>query len=118
MIWSLKAGSGSQYTLNILLLTLISYAAGVFGYFIGRYLNGTRIYDYIQSRFFGRYEAFLRRYGGFLLVVAALTPLPYSGICMLVGSVKYNFQKFLMYSSFRFLRFGAYAYILWLVDKI
>ena len=59
------------------------------------------------------YEEFFRRFGGFLIFVAAVTPLPYSAVCLLVGSVNFKFRNFLLISSTRFLRFAVYSYILW-----
>ena len=98
---------------DIILLSTISYGAGLIGYFIGKTFYDTRIYEFLQDRLLGKYETFLRKFGGFLIIVAALTPLPFSGICILVGSVKFNYKKFMLFSSFRFLRFFAYGYIVW-----
>ena len=113
MFWSLKSADSSLYLVDIILLSTISYGAGLIGYFIGKTFYDTRIYEFLQDRLLGKYETFLRKFGGFLIIVAALTPLPFSGICILVGSVKFNYKKFMLFSSFRFLRFFAYGYIVW-----
>lgn len=118
MIWSLKSADVNVYIMHIVFLSTISFIAGIVGYFIGKWFHNTRFYAYIQDKFFGKYERFLRRFGGFLVLVAALTPLPFSGICMIVGSARYNFRKFLAFASLRFLRFGVYAYIIWHANLI
>lgn len=113
MFWSLKSADSSLYLVDIILLSSVSYGAGLIGYFIGKTFYDTRIYEFLQDRLLGKYETFLRKFGGFLIIVAALTPLPFSGICILVGSVKFNYKKFMLFASFRFLRFFAYGYIIW-----
>lgn len=113
MIWSLREGLVGQYIANVALLSLLSYLAGVIGYFIGNYLNQTQFYKTLEKNFFGKYTQYLDQFGGFLIIVAALTPVPFSGICMLVGAMKYPFRKLLFFASTRFIRFSVYAYIIW-----
>lgn len=113
MIWSLRAGIVSLYIKNVISLALISYLAGAIGFFIGQYLNNTQFYKQTKKRVFGKFEKHLNNYGGFLVIVAALTPIPFSGIAMLVGSVKYSFRKYLLFSLFRFVRFTAYSIVIW-----
>lgn len=113
MGWAATTGSVVTYAGLVLLLAIISYAAGVLGYFIGRYLSQTVFFRFTRRRFFSQMEKFFKTYGGFLIFVAAVTPLPYSAVCMLVGSVEYPFMRFLLITLSRFLRFAVYAYILW-----
>jgi membrane protein YqaA with SNARE-associated domain len=118
MAWAEEPGDSGYYIITVTFLALISYGAGVLGYWIGRFLNQAVLYRYARRRFFTQYETLLRRFGGFLLFVAAVTPLPYSAICMLLGSVKYKFRNFLLISLTRFLRFAFYSYLLWQAGSI
>lgn len=113
MIWSLRLQSLSSYTENVIALSAISYVAGVIGFLIGEYLNNTHFYKEMKKRVFGKFETHLNNYGGFLVIVASLTPIPFSGIAMLVGSVHYSFRKYLWFSLFRFLRFLVYGIVIW-----
>lgn len=113
MIWSLRSELLFTYINNIIALSAISYVAGIIGFGIGAYLKNTRFYRIMKIRVFGKFEKHLNNYGGFLVVVAALTPLPFSGIAMLVGSVHYSFKKYLWFSLFRFLRFIVYGIVIW-----
>ncbi|WP_420576440.1 VTT domain-containing protein [Ekhidna sp.] len=113
MIWSLRSEILSNYINNIIALSAISYVAGIIGFGIGAYLKNTRFYRIMKIRVFGKFEKHLNNYGGFLVIVASLTPLPFSGIAMLVGSVHYSFKKYLWFSLFRFLRFLAYGIVIW-----
>lgn len=113
MIWSQRHEDFDLFVSNVLVLMSISYVAGVIGYWFGAYLHTTRAYDFLKKRVFGKFEEHFNRYGGFLVVVAAMTPIPFSGICMLVGSVRYPFSRFLLFAMVRFVRFTVYAYVIW-----
>lgn len=113
MIWAASDNIISKYIYIVFLLSAISYAAGVIGYWIGIYFNQAKYYRFLKRKFFGKYEKYLNRFGGFLIIVAAMTPVPFSGVAMLVGSIRYSFKKYLLFSSTRFLRFAAYAYVIW-----
>jgi len=113
MIWSLRSEELTIYINNIVALSLISYVAGIIGFGIGAYLKNTQFYKQMKKRVFGKFEKHLNNYGGFLVVVAAVTPLPFSGIAMLVGSVHYSFKRYLLFSLCRFARFIVYSIVIW-----
>lgn len=113
MIWSLRSELLMNYVHNIIALSTISFIAGIIGFGIGAYLRDTQFYKQMKKRVFGKFEKHLNHYGGFLVIVAALTPLPFSGIAMLVGSVHYPFKKYLWFSLLRFARFVAYGIVIW-----
>jgi membrane protein DedA with SNARE-associated domain len=113
MIWGLQSGSTIDYIFIITLLAILSYGAGVLGFLFGSYLQNTRLYRIFRVRVLRRYEEKLLEYGLFLILVAAITPLPFSGISMLVGAVKFPIKRFLLFSLARFLRFAAYSWVIW-----
>ncbi len=113
MFWALRHENIIIYLENVAALAFMSYFAGLIGYYIGSYFNSTRLYRLLRRNYLKRFDKHFNRYGGFLVVVAALTPLPFSGICMLVGAVKYRLRKFVWISLLRFVRFTAYGIIIW-----
>lgn len=113
MIWSIKNGAFEWYGLNVALLAAISYLAGVLGYFVGTHVQNVGIFRSIFKRYIKRYQNTLNRYGGFLIFVGAVTPVPFSAVCMLVGATGYNFYKFLLIATTRLLRFAAYAFVIY-----
>jgi membrane protein YqaA with SNARE-associated domain len=117
-IWSLRHQDAEIYVGNVVILMAISYAAGVLGYWFGAYLNSTQVYQQLKRRIFGKFEEHFMEYGGFLVIVAALTPIPFSGICMLVGSFRYPFNRFLVIAMARFVRFAVYSYIIWKANVV
>ncbi|MFT5569343.1 MAG: membrane protein DedA with SNARE-associated domain [Cyclobacteriaceae bacterium] len=113
MFWALRHELLWLYVQNVAALATMSYLAGVIGYFIGSFLNRTVIYRMVRRNYLGKYEELFNNYGGFLILVAAITPLPFSGICMLVGAVKYPIRKFFWIALTRFGRFVVYSMIIW-----
>jgi membrane protein YqaA with SNARE-associated domain len=57
----------------------------------------------------------LKSWGGFIIIVAALLPLPYSTMCLGAGMLKYSFKSLLLLGMFRIVRFFAYAAVLYQV---
>lgn len=118
MIWSLRSGEAHTYILYILLLTVISYLAGFIAYLFGRYLHNTQLYQYLHNRYLQKSEVLLHEYGLYLILVASLTPVPFSGVAMLVGSVHYPVKKYIYWSLLRFIKFALSAWIIWEANMI
>lgn len=112
MIWAAGSSEIASYPVLMAVLAIMSYSAGVIGYFIGRWIRKTKFYHFLEEKALKRYIPGLRRYGYFLIIVASLTPIPFSAVCMLVGAIKYPLHRFLIFAAFRFLRFTAYAWVM------
>ncbi len=113
MIWSLGFEDVSVYSCMIAVFAVLSYVSGVIGFFFGRNMAETYFFKLIKKRFLGKYEEHLRNFGSLLILVASLTPVPFSAICMLVGSVKFSRKRFFLWALLRFGRFIIYAAIIW-----
>lgn len=114
MAWGLKQGGDLTYVLIVTALAFISYLAGWLNYLIGLSLRRVKYIRWLIRKYMKRYVSYLHRFGGFLIIVASVTPLPYAAICLLVGTVNYSRRKFMIFTLFRLLRFAVYAYIVWL----
>lgn len=113
MVWILHGITIPGFILNLTILTLISYVAGIIGYLIGRNLSKTPFYKRIEERYLKEYQGKLKKYGGFLVIVGATTPVPYSATCMLAGSINLDFKYFLLISITRIIRFSVYGWMIW-----
>lgn len=113
MIWALKSNLLGPYIGHVAGFSAISYFAGLVGYYVGSHFGNTRLYRTIRKNYLRRFEKYFTRFGGFLVIVAALTPIPFAGVCMLMGAVKYPYRRFLLFSMTRFLRFVVYGFIIW-----
>lgn len=118
LIWALRSGEINDYLTYTLELTVISYLAGLVAFLFGRYLHNTRLYKYLHDRFLQKAEHLLRNYGLYLILVAALTPIPFSGVAMLVGAVHYPVKQYVYWSLARFAKFSLSAYIIWEANMI
>jgi hypothetical protein len=113
IIWVIQNGIVGNFIADVFLLATMSYLAGVFGYFLGKEAKKWRFMDSIMGKYVLKYSRYMRRYGGFLIVIGAMTPLPFSAVCMLMGTSGYEFKRFLYLSLMRFVRFGIYGWIIW-----
>lgn len=109
IIWSSKFGHPLAY---LTLLGVISYVAGFVSYYIGMYFGKKRRVEKWLIDKYGRFVKQLRQWGGLLIIVAALFPLPYSAVCMIAGLVKYPFPKLIIFGLSRILRYYLYALFL------
>jgi membrane protein YqaA with SNARE-associated domain len=113
MLWILHKVSVLQFAINLAVLTIISYIAGIIGYYIGKFFSKTPFYKKISERYLDQYQDSLKRYGGYLVFVGAVTPVPFSATCMLAGSVNLPFKNFLLICITRIIRFAAYGWMVW-----
>jgi len=120
MIWAMKVKEGSKisYILIVVALATLSYIAGILGYYFGLRFSKSGLYIGLRDKFASQFEKNVKRFGGYMIAVAALTPIPYSAVCMLTGAARFNFCNFLLLGIFRLARFLVYGFIMWQVNKI
>ena len=95
--------------LYLSLLALLSYIGGCISYFIGKtVLTIPAVKKVIENRM-KKHIVNIRKWGGFLIVVGALLPLPFSMVSMASGIINFSFRKYLLFGLFRFLRFFLFA---------
>jgi len=102
-----------NYIIDLSALTIISYGAGVIGYYVGRNFSKTGFFEKVSEKYLGQYQNSLRKYGGYLVLVGAVTPIPFSAMCMLAGSINFPLRSFLLISIARVLRFAVYGWMVW-----
>jgi len=112
-IWASLTGKLDLYIQYSILLAVISYLAGLLDYWFGRKLNYSVIFRWLKKKYLIKYDKYLNHYGFFLIIVAAMTPIPFSGTCMLMGSVNYSFRKIALYAMTRFVRYFIYSIVFW-----
>ncbi|MAY83575.1 MAG: hypothetical protein CMP59_05515 [Flavobacteriales bacterium] len=98
--------------LGVTFLAFLSYAGGLVSYQIGIRLSHLRILEDWLERQLVKHVGLIKQWGSFLIVIAALFPLPFSPICIAAGSVRFPIKHFLVFSAFRIVRFYIYAVIL------
>ncbi len=109
IVWS---SSTSHPLIFLTVLALLSYLGGITAYYIGRKISlFPRVHNWLKVKFSSHF-ATLHKYGGFLIVFAALFPLPFSTVTLVSGMIDYPFRKVYILGLARFLRFFLYALVL------
>ncbi|MBK8807668.1 MAG: VTT domain-containing protein [Bacteroidales bacterium] len=107
--WSAKATNPLLY---LFIISLMSYLGGVISYFLGVYTGKIpKIKDNLENKV-AIHVVNLRKWGGVLVFIGAMLPLPHAVVSFTCGLIKYNFGNYLLWALFRFLRFAIYAWVL------
>ncbi len=118
MIWSLSENEW-LYVQKVLLLAVLSYTGAVVAFAMGKWLNNTQLVQRLLKRKKARrYTDRFEKYGGFLIFISAVTPLPFAFISTISGSLGYSFKRYIPYASARILRFAVYGWIIWQANMI
>lgn len=110
--WS---GKTESPVINLSILATLSYAGGLLSYFIGKTaLKIKSVKQYLEVKMAENLKN-TKKWGGFLILVGALLPLPFSIACLAAGMIKYSFRNVALFGLFRFARFAAYAWAIFQV---
>jgi membrane protein YqaA with SNARE-associated domain len=94
------------------ILAALSYLGGIISYFIGRGIALVpSVYNYLEVKM-QKHVKMIRKWGGFLIVVGALLPIPFSMTSIAAGLIHYSFSYYLLFGLLRFLRFYLYAVVI------
>ena len=104
--WSKKT---SNPIFNLALLATLSYIGGIVSFFLGKTaLKVDSIKNYLEVKMAKNLKN-TSKWGGFLIIVGALLPIPFSITCMAAGMIKFPLKGVLLYGSLRFIRFAIYG---------
>jgi membrane protein YqaA with SNARE-associated domain len=104
--WSKKT---DDPVVTLAILAALSYTGGLITFFIGKAslrINSFR--NYLETKLTSQLKN-TSKWGGFLIVVGALLPIPFSITCLTAGMIKYPFKGVVLFGLFRFARFAIYA---------
>ncbi len=108
IVWAKSRPTIYPY-LNVGIIATISYMGGVVAYYIGKQIRRfPKVNSYVERRYAENF-VLIQKWGGIVVVMAALFPLPYATISTIAGIVKYPFRSFLLFGLTRYLRFFLYA---------
>jgi membrane protein YqaA with SNARE-associated domain len=110
--WTKKT---DQPILNLAILATLSYSGGLITYFLGKTASKIRVIkNYLEVKMADNLQN-ARKWGGILILVGALLPLPFSIACFAAGMIKYSFKNVVLFGVFRFARFAIYG---WAIFKV
>jgi membrane protein YqaA with SNARE-associated domain len=111
MVWGKARFPETPYLLVFILAT-ISYIGGIVAYKLGVLIRKMpRVKKIAETKYEKNFEL-IEKWGGLVIVMAALFPLPYALTSTVAGIVKYPFKPFLLYGLTRFIRFFLYAVVI------
>lgn len=112
MFWAIKAGDTTSYVVNIIFFAGVSMGAGHLAFWGGRWLAkilGKRVK---KRPFIAKYLPTVKKFGGLLIVIAALTPLPWATISLVMGAVEYRYRRYTLFSLARIVRFVVNGFLI------
>ena len=92
----------------ILAATVGSMLGGIGSYFIGRYFGNRRFAQRLVAPFRAKGTDYINKFGTGAVILAALTPLPFSILCILSGMMGMSFHRLLFASTFRLPRMAMF----------
>ncbi|SHJ25757.1 YqaA family protein [Flavobacterium haoranii] len=99
--------------LYLTFLAFLSFSGGVFSYYFGRtLLLIPKINNYLEGRMTKHIQN-MQKWGGLLIAVGALLPLPFAMACLAAGMIRFSERYFFLFASLRFLRFVIYGYAIY-----
>lgn len=106
------AGKSLHPMLYLSLLALLSYSGGIISFFIGKSVSKLPlVYNYLEVKM-EKHIKMIRKWGGFLIVVGALLPIPFAITSIAAGLIHYKFRNYLLFGLLRFVRFYLYALVI------
>ena len=94
------------------ILAILSYGGGLLAYWMGRSITKMpSVHNYLETKMAKQLKN-SKKWGGFLIVVGALLPLPFSVSCIAAGIIEFPFKNVMIFGSLRLLRFAIYGIII------
>jgi len=118
MLWSLETSLIGSYLPSIGVLSVISYGAGFFNFNLGKWIKDKKWISGVRFPRFHKYLRLFEKYGGHLVVVASISPLPFSAISLLSGMGGLPTKRYLLLSLFRIVRYFVYGIVLIGIDQL
>lgn len=106
------AGKSAMPILFLSLLALASYVGGIISYWGGKAITRIpSVHRQLETKM-AKHIKNTEKWGGFLIVVGALLPIPFSITSIAAGIIDYKFRHYLLFGLLRFVRFYGYAIVI------
>ena len=98
--------------LYLAVLAILSYIGGIVAYISGKALLKISSFREIMEVKMSKHITNMRKWGGLLIAVGAILPLPFALASMAAGMIKFSFRSFLIFALLRFFRFIIYGFVI------
>lgn len=106
------AGKSAMPITFLSLLALASYVGGILAYFAGQAIKKIPSVHRAMETKMSKHIKNTEKWGGFLIVVGALLPIPFAITSVAAGIINYKFRYYLLFGLLRFVRFYGYALVI------
>ncbi|MAM19277.1 MAG: VTT domain-containing protein [Bacteroidota bacterium] len=106
------AGKSAAPFLFLTLLASMSYLGGVISYGIGLSVTKIPSVRLLMEVKLAKHIHNTRKWGGFLIIVGALLPIPFAITSIAAGIIRFPFSSYLIFALLRFARFYLYALVI------
>lgn len=106
------AGKSAFPIFYLSLLAAASYLGGIVSYFIGVSITRIPAIHRQMQENLATHIKNTRKWGGFLIIVGALLPIPFAITSIAAGFIRFPFMSYLMFGLLRFVRFYLYALVI------
>lgn len=107
--WSGKTATPWQF---LSILAVLSYLGGLVSYWLGQlFTKIPAVHNYLVVKMAKQLKN-TRKWGGFLIIIGALLPVPFAVSCMTAGLIKFPFKSVMFYGSLRVLRIFGYGIVI------
>ena len=94
------------------ILSVLSYLGGLVSYWLGQLITKIPVvHSYLEVKMEKQLKN-SKKWGGFLIIIGALLPVPFAISCMTAGVIKFPFKSVMYYGSLRILRIFIYGIII------
>lgn len=107
--WSGKSAMPIFY---LSLLATASYLGGIISYWMGKAITKIPAVHEAMETKMAKHIKNTEKWGGFLIVVGALLPIPFAITSVAAGIINYKFRYYLLFGLLRFIRFYGYALVI------
>jgi membrane protein YqaA with SNARE-associated domain len=106
------AGKMDNPWLYLGFLAVLSYVGGLVSYWIGKAITKIpSVHNYIEVKMEKQLKN-SKKWGGFLIMVGAVLPLPFSIACLAAGIIEFPFKNVMLFGALRFIRFVIYGLLI------
>lgn len=106
------AGKSDYPIFYLTLLATASYIGGIISYFIGVSITKIPAIHRQMEVNLAKHIKNTRKWGGFLIIVGALLPIPFAMTSIAAGFIRFPFISYLMFGLLRYVRFYLYALVI------
>ncbi|TRO66541.1 YqaA family protein [Christiangramia sabulilitoris] len=106
------AGKSASPMIFLTLLATASYLGGIVSYYIGVGITKIPAVHEAMELKMAKHIKNTRKWGGFLIIVGALLPIPFAMTSIAAGIIKFPFSSYLIFGLLRYARFYLYALVI------